>query len=359
MKANATRDFWTESSKPPSFKALIDMTKGDAAETIKDIIFPQRCPVCGDAIPIERRINVRNLKRNRQQFKKDEKAFLRMLYPAYVCRECISELSYISKPYCKKCGKQLSKIFPLNQKNNDHTAGDEKLCTDCTKKERLFIQSRAILNYDETAREIMAGLKYKSKSEYAGLLSLLAAERLYYWIMEIRPDFIVPVPIHKERLIKRGYNQAELIGKGISELTGIPQRTDILYRIKNTKAQKELTAEERLLNLQNSFIADKRTIRHILNALTYLKSDSISINRIIEMHGDLHQAETAELNRQINIASDNRGELKVLLIDDIYTTGSTMEACTEALLRAGVSSVYGICICAGMDTPRIDVRQKH
>jgi len=302
------------------------MTKGDAAETIKDIIFPQRCPVCGDAIPIERRINVRNLKRNRQHFQKGEKTYLRMLYPAYICRECISELSYISKPYCKKCGKQLSKIFPLNQKNNDHTAGDEKLCTDCAKKERLFIQSRAILNYDEAAREIMAGLKYKSKSEYAGLLSLLVAERLYEWIMEVKPDVIVPVPIHKERLIKRGYNQAELIGNGISEFTGIPQRTDILYRIKNTKAQKELSAEERLLNLQNSFKADNKTVKII---------------------------------RQIEAASDNEVGLKVLLIDDIYTTGSTMEACTEALLRAGAGSVYGICICAGSDTPRIDVRQKH
>lgn len=326
MKANATRDFWTESSKPPSFKALTAMTKGDAAETIKDIIFPQRCPVCGDAIPIERRINVRNLKRNRQHFQKGEKTYLRMLYPAYVCRECISELSYISKPYCKKCGKQLSKIFPLNQKNNDHTAGDEKLCTDCAKKERLFIQSRAILNYDEAAREIMAGLKYKSKSEYAGLLSLLAAERLYEWIMEVKPDVIVPVPIHKERLIKRGYNQAELIGDGISEFTGIPQRTDILYRIKNTKAQKELSAEERLLNLQNSFIADNKM---------------------------------GKISGRIKAASENEGGLKVLLIDDIYTTGSTMEACTEALLRAGAGSVYGICICAGTDTPRIDVRQKH
>lgn len=326
MKANATRDFWTESSKPPSFKALIAMTKGDAAETIKDIVFPQRCPVCGDAIPIERRINVRNLKRNRQQFKKDEKTYLRMLYPAYVCRECISELSYISKPYCKKCGKQLSKVFPLNQKNNDHTAGDEKLCTDCMKKERLFIQSRAILNYDETAREIMAGLKYKSKSEYAGLLSLLAAERLYEWVTEVKPDVIVPVPIHKERLIKRGYNQAELIGNCISEFTGIPQRTDLLYRIKNTKAQKELSAEERLLNLQNSFIADNKT---------------------------------GKISGRIKAASENEEGLRVLLIDDIYTTGSTMEACTEALLRAGAGSVYGICICAGMDTPRIDVRQKH
>lgn len=319
------------------------MSLSDIKETAKDIFFPAICPVCGDAIPIERRIAVRRLKRrffsdvngrNAEPLKKNEglqesvnKAEglkkMRGLYPAYVCRECLEELEYIKTPYCKKCGKQLEADSPgkpdiqkASESNcakllcgTDVHSDAGELCSDCTKKDRGFRQTRCVITYDETAQEIMAGLKYKSKGEYAALLSLLAAERLSGWIKGISPDIIVPVPIHKERLLTRGYNQAELIARGISELTKIPLNTEILYRTKNTKAQKELTADERLYNLLGAFEAD----------ISFLSFQDVT----------------------------------VLLVDDIYTTGATMEACTVALKYAGVKAVYGLCICAGRDAQRI------
>ena len=343
MRTSAGRDLWTESSRAISLADIRAMSLIDIKETAKDIFFPAICPVCGDAIPIERRIAVRRLKRrifsdlsgrNTEPLKKNEScegsaneaqwlAKMRAMYPAYVCRECLGELEYIKAPYCKKCGKQLEADSPgklnIQEASAENTAKllygtnihiDEKeLCSDCTKKERGFRQTRCVITYDETAQEIMAGLKYKSKREYAALLSLLAAERLSGWIKGISPDIIVPVPVHKERLLTRGYNQAELIARGISELTKIPLNTEILYRTKNTRAQKELTADERLYNLLGAFEAD----------ISFLNSHDIT----------------------------------VLLVDDIYTTGATMEACTVALKYAGAKAVYGLCICAGRDAQRI------
>lgn len=311
-----------------------------AAETVKDIFFPKRCPVCNDAIPVERRINVRNFRNGlKGRGIPMDKGALRMLYPANICRKCISELSYIAEPYCKKCGKQLSEVL---------SDSEEGLCSDCRKKERAFVQSRAVLSYDEAERDIMAGLKYESKCEYAETLSLLAAERLYEWIRKISPDIIVPVPVHRDRLIRRGYNQAELIGRDISELMGIPLAADILKRTKNTRAQKELNADMRLLNLQNAFKADSEKLYEY-------GRKKLRQNEMAEAHRAYAQSEN---NRSMySKDQDNIGAagVRVLLIDDIYTTGSTMEACTEALLYAGAKSVYGICICAGRDAPRIDI----
>ena len=148
----------------------------------------------------------------------------------------------------------------------------------------------------------MAGLKYGSRKEYAFPLALMAADALGQWLKETNADILVPVPVHRERLMTRGYNQAELIAEGISLLTGIPVEKKLLVRERRTRVQKELTAAERAANLQNAF----RT------------------------QGQL-SGRTA------------------VIVDDIYTTGATMEACTEALLKAGTARVFGLCICAGED----------
>ena len=170
------------------------------------------------------------------------------------------------------------------------------------------------MSYDETAQEIMADIKYNAKPEYVRLLALLAAKRLGPWIRAVRPDLIVPVPIHPDRMKTRGYNQAELIARALSEILehtaltkGVPMRipvmTGILHRVRKTEAQKGLHAGERLLNLQNAF----------------------EVPGFLEEHP------------------------RILLIDDIYTTGATLNSCAEALLRAGASDVYGLCIAAGVD----------
>ena len=256
---------------------------------------------------------------------------IKELLGSYVCPECLSDLTFIGSPYCQKCGK------PLLHSHHSGVKNAWTGCADCRRKERAFRQCRCLLIYDETAQEIMADIKYHARQEYVWLMAALTAQRLGPWIRAVRPDAFVPVPIHPDRRVVRGYNQAELLAEALSEIlaqtdpadsregqgregsdTGrsgggspdknkkIPVRNDLLIRIKKTEAQKELTAEARLLNLQNAFEAPE----------------------------DLR-----------NWTQPPR----LLLIDDIYTTGATLNACAEELLRAGASDVYGLCIAAGED----------
>ena len=161
------------------------------------------------------------------------------------------------------------------------------------------------MSYGPLERDIMSDIKYRSKRSSADLFSLLAARRFRGELSELSPDCIIPVPVHKNRLRKRGYNQAALFARDIARHTGIPFREDLLIRSLETRAQKGLGYEGRILNLQGAFLADSSSCREVRS---------------------------------------------LVLVDDIYTTGSTLEACTEELLRAGVEKVYGLCICAGRDT---------
>ena len=303
--------------------------------------------MCGEVIPIPRRTgHYRRMAWRKANAARPPILSFEELYDSYICRECLSEFQYIDDNHCEKCGKQLSGLPSLRGGNprsrrpenrfglRSSRADSPRICHDCANKIRMFTQCRCLITYDEAAREIMADLKYNGHPESADLFGVMAAERLGQWIRrEVRPDCLVPVPVHRRRLLTRGYNQAELLARSISEameITGgrpgekqvsgradhgtggniysvernslIPVRTDILARRKNTVAQKELSVEGRLLNLQNAFAVERKL-----------------------------------------------GGERILLIDDIYTTGSTMEACTEMLLRAGAGAVYGLCVCAGED----------
>ena len=148
---------------------------------LKDTLFPPRCPICGDVIPFENRMKLHRImsgerirrkepmgtgadrggtealpagdkteKRHRAEglMKASETRFA-----AVMCRGCRSIPPYITEPRCRKCGKQL---------NRDVTDG---LCRDCASNERMFEACRCVMTYDETFREIMAGLKYASRKE--------------------------------------------------------------------------------------------------------------------------------------------------------------------------------------------------
>ena len=133
-----------------------------------------------------------------------------------------------------------------------------------------------------------------------------AAEKLrqYENREEWQFDGLVPVPVHPARKRKRGFNQAEVLAKRMGERLEMPVCPEFLYRIRNTEPLKELNPDERLRNLQQAFQADAEAIR----------------------------------------AS---GVQNVLLVDDIYTTGSTAEACTRALLSAGIEKVCFFAVCIG------------
>ncbi len=161
-----------------------------------------------------------------------------------------------------------------------------------------------MLNYEENARECMVGIKYNNCREHAELFGTMMAIRLYDFILEVSPDCLVPVPVHKARLKIRGYNQAELIAQVIGLKLDIPVHSDILIRRKHTEAMKKLNADERLRNLKEAF--------------------------------------------DINRDAIPEGVSRVMLVDDIFTTGATIEACSKILCAEGLE-VASICVCIGSD----------
>lgn len=228
---------------------------------VADILFPRRCPVC-DEIVLPR--------------------------GGLICPECVKSLSFVKGPVCKKCGKE---VF------SDRL----EYCFDCTKHTRSFESGRALINYNDAAKDSMVKIKYKNKREYIDFYTEAICRRYEKQITRMRADVLVPVPVHPSRMKTRGYNQAELLARGIGRSLGIPVRSDLLRRSRKTAPQKELNPAERLKNLEQAF----------------------------EAEGNFAGIET------------------VILIDDIYTTGSTIEACTRALKRAGVKTVYFLTICIG------------
>lgn len=210
-----------------------------------------------------------------------------------ICPICKDQLNYIKEPRCKKCSK------PIHQEEQEY-------CFDCTTKNYHFIKGYSVWVYDKNMKKSIAAFKYHNKKEY-GAFYIEEILRLYSGeIREINPDAIIAIPIHKSKRNIRGYNQAEIIAEGISKELSIPLLYHTLKRNRKTLPQKVLNDKERLKNLQGAFDFSEKEIK----------------------------------NKHINLN-------KVMLIDDIYTTGSTIEVCTNILLQQGVTEVYFLCICIG------------
>lgn len=191
-----------------------------------------------------------------------------------------------------KCGKPIQ-------------SDEKEYCYDCTQKKFHYISGRALFVYDTVMRESIAGFKFNGKKEYADFYIEEMIRVLGSYIKHISPELLIPVPIHKSRRVKRGFNQAELIADKLSICLGIKCMPGLLERYKNTVPQKELNNKERLKNLETAFR---------INEDVYKKATGIT---------------------------------KVMIVDDIYTTGSTMEICSKLLLAYGINEVYFICLCIG------------
>lgn len=205
------------------------------------------------------------------------------------CPECARKLQYLGGNYCMKCGKGLSRQ-------------EMEYCHDCRKYTHKFIRGRSLYRYESVAGSLFR-FKYQGRQEYADFWGEELYRHLGSDIRAMRAEAIVPVPLHKSRLNERGYNQAALLGKALAKRMHIPYLDNIVVRYKKTVPQKQLSYAERQNNLKKAF--------------------KLSVNDV-------------KLNT-------------VIIIDDIYTTGSTVDALSEVFLENGVGKVYVITLAAGME----------
>ena len=228
-----------------------------------DLLFPKRCPVCLDVLPPGKKL---------------------------ICAPCVKKMPRVQEPYCLKCGRPME-------------AADEwkEYCRNCEKRFPSFEKGLVYgVYHTEIMSRLMAQVKYHEDPQLLDYPCLDFAESTRKLVQSFGAECLIPVPVHKSRLKERGYNQAELLAKVMSKVTGIPVRADLLMRVEDTKAQKALSREDRSLNLRAAF-----------------------------------QAGEGPMPRRL------------VLVDDIYTTGATADACTEALLRAGAERVYVATVCCG------------
>lgn len=227
-----------------------------------DILYPRRCPVCHDvAVPRGQKI----------------------------CPGCREKLKPISGPRCFKCSKPLRKQ-------------EQEYCGDCQKIQHSFEQGIGIFPYGAVLQESLYRLKYGKRQEYGIFYGELGAFYAGSLIRSWGVRKIVPIPLHRKRMEKRGFNQAEIIARALGDKLGLPVDTKALKRKKSTSPQKELDPAQRRRNMRDAFQA----------------SDSI------------------------------KGET-LLLVDDIYTTGSTMDMAALALKKAGAGKVFFLVIAIGGD----------
>ena len=204
-----------------------------------------------------------------------------------ICKSCRTRPQYIGEPRCRRCGKQLiDDAMPF--------------CRDCRSRKHVFDYGYALYDY-QSMRNSIYRFKYGGRCEYAAFYAADIVERLEDELKLMGADSIVPVPIHASRLRSRGYNQAELIGSELSKRTGIPMYANLVKRVRKTAPQKELDQQERQNNLKKAF---------------HISSDVVKLN-------------------------------KTILVDDIYTTGSTLDAVALELKRHGVDTVYFVALCIG------------
>ena len=208
-----------------------------------------------------------------------------------ICDPCRKKIRYVKGPRCMKCGKPLA---------------DETLeyCGNCEKRMPSFVKGISWAEYTSRyVRRMLSEVKYHENPQLLDFPCLDFGERIREEAAAWQAEALIPVPVHASRLRERGYNQAEEIANRLGAVFGIPVETGLLVRRERTTAQKELNEQERRNNLASAFF-------------------------VPPSHPSYHT---------------------VVLVDDIYTTGSTAEACTRALMNAGISEVYLLTLAIGRD----------
>ena len=200
-----------------------------------------------------------------------------------ICPGCWRELAFLSDPQCACCG------FPF-----EFELASEAICGACTRQLPAFDRARAVLTYDDISRSLVLGLKHGDKTHMAPAFGALMARAGTALTREA--DALVPVPLHRWRLWRRRYNQSALLAQAIARESGLAVLHDTLIRRKPTASLGHMSPSARRRTLRGAFAVAK--------------------------------AKRADVEGK-----------RLVLVDDVLTTGATAEACARTLKRAGAASV--------------------
>ncbi len=198
---------------------------------------------------------------------------------SWFCDRCMAAVEPVPEPVCPLCGRPTL---------------DGEMCAFCRRNPPHLNGVRSVALFKEPLRSAIHALKYKGRKEVAVPLGRMMADYLSHPRETL--DFIVPVPLHPERRKERGYNQAALLAAGISRQTGVPMATEVLVRSRYTKPQVTLNARERMENVKDAFEC-------------------------------------------VDAAVQGK---RVILVDDVCTTGATMDAAAQALWKCHPERVWGL-----------------
>ena len=212
-----------------------------------------------------------------------------------ICADCWAGLSFLGSPCCACCGHPFEYAVP-----------EGVLCGACIRRRPPYESARAAILYDDASRELVLAFKHADRTRFAdafGLWMFRAGAAFLYGA-----DLIVPVPLHRRRLWSRRYNQSLLLARALTRHCGVPTDPDLLRRRRNTPMQGGLSRAARRRNVQAAFAVRPGTSERV------------------------------------------RGKT-VVLVDDVLTTGATVEACTRVLRAAGASEVHVLTL-ARVERPR-------
>jgi ComF family protein len=225
--------------------------------------------------------------------------FLDMLFPAccagcqrsghVLCPACIAQIQPLPSPFCQLCGTPLS---------------PEGTCKYCQYHPLKLNGQRAVSLYQEPLRGSIHGLKYDGNTRLAEPLGLLLAQA--YTRYGMRADMLIAVPLHSERQQQRGYNHAALLADVCSARLGVPLNSGVLVRQRATVAQIDLHPRERYQNVAGAFACASAPASGVIKGRS------------------------------------------IVIVDDVSTTGATLEACAVPLFSAGGKEVWGLVLARPM-----------
>ncbi|MGE5593787.1 MAG: ComF family protein [Betaproteobacteria bacterium] len=212
------------------------------------------------------------------------------IFYAPICGHCLSRIPFVQPPYCLRCGRPLRGA--AIEGNREDLQGNP-VCRDCASGVRFFKVARAVGVYDGALQDFVRAFKFGGRRELAEGIGVLMARVATREKAMRGSEVLVPVPLHPKRLAERGYNQAELLARIVGSCLGLPVKEGLVRSILAGE-QNKLGRRERRDNIRGVFLVP-------------------------------HPLEVA-------------GK-RVLLVDDVITTGATANECSRALLRAGAAEV--------------------